>query len=40
MSEELALLHLKGVSLSAKVGGGEGMIESSTQLSPPSYSGS
>lgn len=40
VSEQFAVLHWKGVSLSAKVNGGGGMTESSTQLSSPSYSGS
>ncbi len=40
MSEQLAALHWKEESLSAKLGGGGGMMESSTQLSSPSYSGS
>lgn len=40
VSEQLPVLHWKGESLSAKLGGGGGTIESSTQLSSPSYSGS
>lgn len=40
VSEELPVLHWKGLSLSAKVGGGGGMMVSFTQLSSPAYSGS
>lgn len=40
VSEQLPALHWKGLILSAKVGGGGGMMVFFTQLSSPSYSGS